>query len=480
MMKLQFLGGAQTVTGSKTLTQFGEHRVLVDCGLFQGLKDLRLKNRDPLPVDPHQIDAVLLTHAHLDHSGYLPLLVREGFRGKIYCSTPTRELARLILHDSAKLLEEDAEYANKRGFSKHHPAAPLYTQADVTQALEYFQPVPPGKWHPLDGGAQFRLSGSGHILGSTFVEVEAEGKHLVFSGDLGRAHPLLYEPPTRIENADYLILESTYGDRNHLESIHEEPAAAKLARIVRETHQRGGQLIIPSFAVGRVQDLLFLLSVMKKEGKIPNLPIYLDSPMGVNATQIFTDFPDWHRLDRSSVDQLCRETQVIESRVESIRVMREAAPAVIIAGSGMIEGGRVLHHLTARLPDERCTVLLVGFQAAGTRGRLLRDGAEELKIHGRYIPVKCHVEELAGLSAHADQSETLEWLHGFRKAPEKVFINHGEPQAADALRVKLGHALGWKCVVPSLNQEYSLGHSGISTGQSATRGKFVEPEAKSA
>lgn len=455
-MRLQFLGGVQTVTGSKTLFQYEKKKLLVDCGLFQGLKDLRLKNRESLPVDPRTIDALLLSHAHLDHSGYIPLLIREGFKGKIYCSAPTRDLAKLILMDSAKLQEEDAEFANRKGFSKHSPAMPLYTHKDVERALEHFQAVPPGKWTSLLGGAQFRISPSGHILGSTFIEIEVDGKRLVFTGDLGRSQPILYDAPRKIEKADYLIVESTYGDRNHFDPAVAESVRAKLARVVRETYQAGGQVIIPSFAIGRVQDLLFLLSVMKKAGTIPDIPIYLDSPMGVNATEIFTEYPDWHRLDRSEVDQLCRATQILESREESIRIMREAKPAVIIAGSGMITGGRVLHHLSARLTDERSTILLVGFQAAGTRGRLLHDGAEELKMHGRYIPVKCRVEELIGLSAHADQSETLEWLRGFREAPVKTFINHGEPQASDTLRVKIRDTLGWSCALPQLNEEFVL------------------------
>jgi len=455
-IKMQFLGGVQTVTGSKTVFQAGKHKILVDCGLFQGLKDLRLKNREPLPIAPRMIDSVLLTHAHLDHCGYLPLLVREGFRGKIYSSSPTRDLAKLILLDSAKIQEEDAEYANYRKFSKHTPAEPLYTQKDVIRTLELFQPMPIGKWHTLPGSIKFRLSPSGHILGSTFIEIEAEGKVTVFSGDLGRMNPVLYDPPTRIEHADFLVVESTYGDRNHLDPAQTEPARAKLARIVRETYERGGQVIIPSFAIGRVQELLFLLSGLKREKLIPELPVYLDSPMGVNATRIFTDYPGWHRLDREEIDRLCSDTQIVETRAESVRVMRDAEPCVIIAGSGMVTGGRVLHHLAARLTDERSTVLLVGYQAAGTRGRLLRDGVGELKMHGRYIPVQCRVEELAGLSAHADQSETIEWLRGFKKAPEKTFINHGEPQGSDALRLKITDTLGWACELPHLNEEFIL------------------------
>lgn len=456
-MKLRFLGGVQTVTGSKTLITAGKHRVLIDCGLFQGLKELRRRNWSPFPVDPRTLSAVILTHAHLDHSGYLPLLVRNGFRGKVYCSAPTRDLAELILEDSARLQEEDADHANRHGYSKHHPARPLYNEDDVKRALSCFEPVPPWKWRDLPGRVRFRLSPSGHILGSTFVEVEVLGKRIAFSGDLGRAHPFLYDPPVSLEQVDYLVLESTYGDRtHHAGSGSERDLKDRLAKVVRETVDRGGQAIIPSFAVGRVQDLLFLFSLLKSEGRLPDVPIYLDSPMGVNATRIFMNYPKWHRLEAEQVDRLASIATILGSRIESGHVKSEGRPAIIIAGGGMLSGGRVLNHLEARLPEERNTILLVGFQAAGTRGRLLKEGISELKMHGQYIPVRCRVEEMGSLSAHADQSETLSWLGRLKRAPKTIYINHGEPQASDALRVKIRDTLGWECEVPHPDQEFEL------------------------
>ncbi len=469
-MKLQFLGGVQTVTGSKTLLTSGKHKILIDCGLFQGIKELRLKNREPFPIDPRFVDSVLLTHAHLDHTGYLPLLVKSGFRGKIYCSAPTRDLAELILEDSAKIQEEDAEYANRHGYSKHHPAQPLYTLIDVKRTLSYFEAVPPNRWHDLPGHIRFKLTPSGHILGSTFIEVEAEGKRVVFSGDLGRSRPLIYPSPTLLETADFLVIESTYGDRTHhplsldLSQTPTDPAnpsldhsiLEKLSQIVQKTFERGGQVIIPSFAIGRIQDLLYLFSKLKAAHRLPDIPIYLDSPMGVNATQIFTDYSKWHRLLPQEIEDLSKIPKILRTQKESIEVMREGQPAVVIAGSGMLSGGRVLHHLEARLSEERNTILLVGFQAAGTRGRLLKDGITELKMHGKYIPVRARVEELGDLSAHADQMETLEWLRGFKSAPNVTFINHGEPQASDALRVKIRDTYGWRCEVPHPFQEFDL------------------------
>lgn len=441
------------MTGSKTLLQTGGHSVLVDCGLFQGLKDLRLRNWGPPPLDPSRVDAIVLTHAHLDHSGYLPVLAKGGFRGPIFGSQPTLALTKLILMDSAKLQEEDADFANRHGYSKHQPAKPLYDQKDVARVLDLFRPTPAGKWTSLPGG-EFRLTPSGHILGSTFVELEVENNRFVFSGDLGRGKPLLYDPPSQIESADYLVLESTYGDRIHRETP--EESREKLGRIVTETVARGGQVIVPSFAIGRVQELLYMLSTLRRERKIPDVPVYLDSPMGTAATGIFGDFPSWHHLATPEVDRMFRETTVLESRADSIRVMREAQPAVVIAGSGMMTGGRVLHHVEARLADPRNTILLVGYQAVGTRGRLLDDGVAELKMHGKYLPVSCAVERLEGLSAHADQFETLNWLAGFRSPPKRTFINHGEPQAADALRLKITDRFGWVCDIPKLDQSFSI------------------------
>jgi metallo-beta-lactamase family protein len=451
-MKLRFLGGVQTVTGSKTLITTGKHRFLVDCGLFQGIKDLRLRNWRKLDVNARELTAVLLTHAHLDHSGYLPLLVKQGFRGRIYCSSPTRDLAEVILLDSAHLQEEDAEFANRAGFSKHHPAEPLYTQKDVKEALSRFHCVGSGDWETLPGGAKFRLLPSGHILGSTFIEFESDDKKVVFSGDLGRQNPLLYPAPTRIDSADCLVLESTYGDRTH----HFADPKAELALAISEAVSKRGQLIIPSFAVGRVQDLLFLLSQLKAESQLPAVPIYLDTPMGMRATEIFESHPNWHSLNRNEVDAMWEVVSVVQSQQQSIEIMRAEGPAIVIAGSGMVSGGRVLHHLANHLSDPKTSVLLVGYQAAGTRGRLLRDGISEIKIHGKYIPVRATIREISGLSAHADQSETLKWLSGFKSHPSMMLINHGEPQASDALRVKVKDVLGWRCEVPAQDQEYEL------------------------
>ncbi|MCM0606281.1 MAG: MBL fold metallo-hydrolase [Xanthomonadaceae bacterium] len=451
-MKIQFLGGVQTVTGSKTLVTYGKHRLLVDCGLFQGVKSLRLNNWKRFPADPREIDSILLTHAHLDHSGYIPLLVKQGFRGSIFCSSATRDLAEIILLDSAKLQEEDADFANEKGYSKHHPANPLYSQKDVKEALKRFDTTGVNRWEKLPGGAQFRLTPSGHILGSTFIELEIEKKLLVFSGDLGRERPLLYPQAERIEKADYLVLESTYGDRTH----HPSDPLTELSKIVFDVHSKKGKLIIPSFAVGRAQDLLFLFSLLKSRSQLPGIPIYLDTPMGIRATEIFESHPNWHTLDRTQMKAMWDVVTVVQSQKQSIDVMRSEESSIVIAGSGMISGGRVLHHLAAHLPDPKNSVLLVGYQAAGTRGRLLKDGISELKIHGRYIPVRASVLEISGLSAHADQAETLNWLRGFKAAPRQTFINHGEPQSSDALRVKMKDELGWESVIPAQEQEFEI------------------------
>ncbi|MBS1960611.1 MAG: MBL fold metallo-hydrolase [Bdellovibrionales bacterium] len=453
-MKLTFLGGAQTVTGSKTLFEYGKTRILVDCGLFQGLKELRLRNWDALPIDASAIDAVVLTHAHLDHSGYLPVLNARGFRGKIYCSAPTRELSRLILLDSAKLSEEDADFANREGYSKHRPALPIYDRKAVQEVMERFHAVPSGKWISIGPEVKIRLSPSGHILGSTFVEIEAGGKRVVFSGDVGRKHPTLYDSPVRLERADTVVVEATYGDRNHLE----ESASIdrRLIEAVRETHSRGGHVLIPAFSVGRVQEILYRLSTLKRRRELPEIPVYLDSPMGIEATRIFTEFPAWHRLEREEVDRLCKTAIAVKSRSESIRIMREDAPAIVIAGSGMLAGGRILHHLAARIGDPRSTVLLVGYQAAGTRGRLLQDGASEVKMHGRYFPVRARIATIPGLSAHGDQSDLLDFVRGFETPPKRIFLNHGEPQALDALRVKIKDTLGQDAVIPHLGERFDL------------------------
>jgi metallo-beta-lactamase family protein len=454
-MEIRFLGGAQTVTGSKTLLTIGGHRLLIDCGLFQGLKELRLKNWNPIPVDPKQIEAVLLTHAHLDHSGALPLLVHQGFRGPIYSSQPTRELAEVILKDSARLQEEDADFANRHGYSKHSPARPLYTLEDAEFALTRFESIPKDRWRETPGRVKFRLLPSSHILGSTFIEIAVKDTRIVFTGDLGRRNPLLYYPPTQIHEADYLILESTYGDRCHSGAS----AIDGLEKVINSTYQKGGHLIIPCFAVGRAQELIYLLWQLRNKKKIPRLPIYLDSPMGEAATRIFRENGNWHRLDPDDVASMCSIVTVLQQQKQSIQAMKSEHPSIVIAGSGMISGGRVLHHLAERLPDSRNSVLLVGYQAPGSRGRLLKDGASELKIHGQYVPVHAEIHEISDLSAHADQNEILSWLKNFTRPPKKVFINHGEAQAADALRVKIRDTLKWECVVAREDEPYTLENS---------------------
>lgn len=462
MMKIQFLGGAGTVTGSKTLITYGKHQVLVDCGLFQGLKQLRLKNWEPFPVDPASISSVLLTHAHLDHSGALPLLVKGGFRGKIYCSAPTRDLSQLILEDSARLHEEDADFANARGFSKHHPARPLYDHTDVARACERMETVGVGHWESLPGGLRYRFWPNGHILGSTWIEAEAEGTRVIFSGDLGRAYPLLYpsgEPP---READYVVVESTYGDRLHHPLGPEDGRAiqAELAEVVLRTAARGGKVLIPSFAVGRTQDVLHLLARLKQENRIPSLPVYLDSPMGSHATDLLTDHPRWHRLTPPEIERLQSVARVVRTRQESMKIMREEGSSIIIAGSGMLTGGRAVHHLASFAPDERHTILLVGYQAPGTRGWALREREPEIKCHGRYFPVRAEVRELPDLSAHADQGEILDWLSRLTRPPRRVFVQHGEPPVCDALRRKIQDALHWEAYAPQLMEEFELESSG--------------------
>ncbi|HRK02186.1 MAG TPA: MBL fold metallo-hydrolase [Oligoflexia bacterium] len=441
---IQFLGGVGTVTGSKFLVSLGSEKILIDCGLFQGLKELRLQNWAEFPIDPRSITAVVLTHAHLDHSGYLPLLVKKGFAGKIYCTPPTRDLSKIILEDSAEIQEEDADYANKKGYSKHDPAKPLYTIEDVRRSLRHFTVVPNSDWFKINDRIKFRFKPNGHILGSAFIELKIGTTKITFSGDMGRKNPIILNPSSSPEKTDFLIVESTYGDRLHPNLS----PARELKRIINETLARKGKLIIPSFAVGRAQDLLHLLSQLRAQNDIPNVPIYLDSPMGIHATDIFMAHSKWHKLKNNEVDALGRIAVMVRKQRNSIEIAEKKQSSIIIAGSGMLSGGRVLHHLEKCLPDERNTVLIVGFQAASTRGRLLKEGIPELKIHGKYIPVHARIEEISGLSAHGDQKEILDWLKQFKTAPKNTFIVHGEPQASDALRVCIQDRLGWNCTIP--------------------------------
>ncbi len=451
-MKIKFLGATNTVTGSRFLLDTGTTRILVDCGLFQGYKYLRQLNWNPLPFSTRDLDAVVLTHAHIDHSGYLPAVTRDGFSGPIYCTRGTARLCHLLLPDSGHLQEEDAAYLNRRGASKHKPARPLYTRQDAVKALQQFVGCDYGESITI-GDLTLRFLRAGHILGSSIIFVECRGKRIVFSGDVGRQQDVLMNPPEPIPLCDYLVLESTYGNRLH----ERKDPRSTLAAIVNKVSQRGGVLLIPSFAVGRAQTLIYLLSSLMESGQIPTLPIFLDSPMAVDASRIFCHFPEEHCLsDRVCSEVFSRVTYVKEVQ-ESIALSDIRYPHIIISASGMATGGRVLHHLKRLLPDEKNTVLFVGYQAGGTRGDRLLDGEEEIKIHGQYVRAKAQVESLDGLSAHADYNEMLDWLQQTPDLqPLKCFLVHGEEKAIDHFRCQIEQHLGWNVVVPIMSQEYRL------------------------
>ncbi len=458
----QFLGGTGTVTGSKYLVRASGHQVLHDCGLFQGPKDLRQRNWAKPPFDAHAIDAVVLSHAHIDHSGYLPLLVRHGFRGPIFCTTGTADLLGVLLPDSAHLQEEEAATANRYGYAKHKPALPLYTVQDAQAALRLIDSRSYGKRFPVTGGLAAIFRRAGHILGSSTVELqvgEADLFRLAFSGDLGRwSRPILRDPDP-VPEADALLVESTYGDRTHPP----DPMDA-LARVVREAAERGGALLVPAFAVGRTQELIWMLRQLEEANRIPSLPVYIDSPMAINVSDIYCRHPEDHALDmKLLMDEkrcplCCKQYHLARAPDESKALNHHSGPLVIVSASGMATGGRILHHLKLRLPDPRTTVLLVGFQSIGTRGRALQEGARTIRIHGQDVPVRAKVETLDGLSAHADREEILRWLSGFRRPPGETYVVHGEPHAAESLADALRTRLGWKARVPRDGETVPLTH----------------------
>ncbi|HEY7193685.1 MAG TPA: MBL fold metallo-hydrolase [Gemmatimonadales bacterium] len=427
---LQFLGGAGTVTGAMYRIHTSAGDILLDCGLFQGLKQLRLRNWSVRVPDAASIAAVVLSHAHIDHVGYLPRLVREGFRGPIYCTAGTADLVSVLLPDCAHLQEEEAERANRRGYSKHRPALPLYTSQDAEAVSPLLQSVPYDTAYSILPGVTGVLRPAGHILGSAIVELALDHRRLVYSGDLGRGGRAMGTQPAAIARADVLLLESTYGDRQH-------PSGGKqdLARVVNDAARRGGALLIPAFAVDRTQEVVALLDQLEAERAIPELPVYLDSPLAIEATEIYA------RRGKFRVPERYRFARTPE---ESRALNELHGPVIIISASGMATGGRVLHHLAMRLPDERTTVLLVGFQSAGTRGRLLADGAREIKMLGQLIPVRAHIEQIDALSAHADRDEILRWLGGFARSPGMTYLVHGEPAAAQALASEITRQLGWR------------------------------------
>jgi metallo-beta-lactamase family protein len=481
-VSLTFLGAARTVTGSKYLLDTGTTKVLIDCGLFQGLKELRERNWQDLPFKPSELHAVVLTHAHLDHCGYLPRLVRNGFGGRVYCTAGTRDLCRIVLPDSGRIQEEDAANANKHGYSKHQPALPLYTETDAFRAVSLLQPVGYERPMPVAPGIEVDFINAGHLLGSAYVRVRKDARTILFGGDLGRFGRPVLPDPTFVEEADYLLVESTYGNRVH----ERDDEGAELAAVVNETLQRGGKIIIPAFAIGRVEELVYWLRRLEEEKRIPVVPVFVDSPMATEALARYTERVneldpelqpeardqkaphdataheprDKRREQAREERRLCafctERFRVIASPAESRQLTASRMPAIVISSSGMATGGRVLHHLKAALPDSRNTVLMVGYQAEGTRGRRLVDGEREVKIHGQMTPVNARVEQIASMSAHADSQEILRWLGAFKSAPKTSFIVHGEPVAMNALNEQIREKLGWVARMPQLHEVVTL------------------------
>jgi len=445
MMQIRFLGAADSVTGSRHLVTMGEQRILLDCGLFQGYKVLRERNWAPLGVPPHEIDAVVLSHAHLDHSGWLPGLVKAGFRGPIYTSPATRDVAEVLLLDSAHLQEEDARRANRHGFSRHDKALPLYTRADARKAIAKMVPLAPGRVRAV-GDVQLQLSPVGHLLGACAVRLARGGESLAFSGDVGRQADLLMPAPQPLMAADVLLVESTYGNRHHPPG---DDAPQRLAQTIRDAVQHGGSVLMPAFAVGRAQALLLVLQRLKRAGEIPaHLPIYLDSPMAIEATALYRQHRRLLRVPQREMAQLCDGVHLVATAAQSQRLVAQRAPKVIISASGMATGGRVLGHLAAMAPDERHHIVFAGFQVGGSRGARLLAGEREVKIHGQYVPVRAQVSALDGFSGHADADELMAWLRTAPRAPRQTFVVHGEPDAADSLRLRIKDQLGWAVRVP--------------------------------
>lgn len=445
-IKVYFLGAARTVTGSKFLIETSQQKILIDCGMFQGLKELREKNWEFLPIDAHTIDVVLLTHGHLDHTGYLPRLVKQGFSGSIIGTAPTLAIAKIILRDSAKIHEEEAERANLEGFSKHSPAIPFYTIEEAEYAIGLFKGIEKDEWIPLSENIKYRFQYNGHIIGATFIELDIFGKIFVFSGDIGRQNDLLLYPPVKPKWADYLFIESTYGDKLHPN----ESVSEKLVELIHQVINQRGNLIIPSFAVERLQTLMFILWKLYKEGRIPNIPIYIDSPMGDNVLSVFRAFPNWHKIPMKEFEAMNNRMNIVKSYKETWETIDNPRTKVVIAGSGMVTGGRVLTYLQQLIDEPSTAVLLVGYQAEGTRGRQLLEGANELKFFGKYHDVKAQIHHIESLSAHADQQGLLDWSSEIKNIPEAVYLVHGESTALDGLRAKLRDTYNWQAHIPEL------------------------------
>ncbi len=444
-VSITFLGAAGTVTGSKYLVRDGSHSLLVDCGLFQGYKLLRERNWQRLPVSTHQIDAVVLTHAHLDHSGYLPLLAREGYTKPIHCTSGTRDLCAILLPDSGHLQEEDAAYLNRHALSRHQPALPLYTRQDAVNCLKQFRTHAFGKAFEPIPGWRVRFSHSGHILGAASVLLEVGGRRILFSGDLGRTDDVLMAPPDAPPAADTVLVESTYGDREHPQADMQQELAPALQRLA----QRGGVAVVPVFAVGRAQSVLHAIQELKNQGHLPAaLPVFLDSPMAVSTTGLFERYPDEHRLNAQQVHALSHCATMVETTDQSKALARRHGPMVILSASGMATGGRVLHHLALYAGDHRNMVIITGHQAPGTRGARIAAGEKSIRIHGQEVAIRAEVVQLTSASAHADAEQTLAWLRRMEHTPTQVFVVHGEMQAADVLRQRIEHKMRWRAAVP--------------------------------
>lgn len=462
MAKLRFMGANRTVTGSRHMLEVDGKKILVDCGMFQGKKENRLKNWDPFPVDPGDVDHLLFTHAHIDHTGYFPRFYRNGFAGNAHCTHASYDLIEILLRDSAFLQEEDAAWANKKGFSKHRPALPLYTTEDAENALKCFVGHHYGESLFIDN-LRIKFKDAGHILGSSFIEIRRKdqdhSRKIVFSGDIGRPEKPLLRPPTQAYNVDYLVLESTYGNRRHEVT---RPPEEALAQIINESVERGGVLVIPAFAVGRTQTLLYVIRDLEDQKKIPELNVFVDSPMGIDALKVFrkhiSDMDLQSRVETFEGKKLFhpKRLKICRSRDESKSINAHKSRSIIISSSGMVTGGRILHHLAARLPDEKNTILFIGYQAEGTRGRAILEGKSEVKFHGRYVPVRAQIESVSGYSGHADYNEILAWLMGFNYAPKKTFLVHGEEKASEAMAEKIRSMFGWKVVIPSFGDTYEI------------------------
>ncbi len=443
-LQITFLGAAKSVTGSKYLLEVGKTKVLVDCGLFQGLYELRRRNWNPLPINPKNIDAVILTHAHLDHSGYLPLLVKNGFRGKIYCTSSTYDLCKILLPDSGFLQEEDARYAKKHHYSKHKNPKPLYTQKDAVATFRYFKLINFDEDIKISDDISFSVIHAGHIIGAGSIIVKAKDKKILFSGDLGRPNSPIVAEPDKIPLVDYIITESTYGDRLHSE----KDPIEELDEIINKTVAKGGKIIIPAFSVGRTQKILYYINKLKNQGRIPDLQVFLDSPMSIKVTSLVEDYEDEEKLKRDEYEDIYKSVKFCVTRDQSKKIFNYPQPAIIISASGMATGGRVLHHIANYGPKPNCTILFAGYQAEGTRGRDLIDGKKEIKMHGQIVKIRAKVEKLSNMSDHADANEIIEWLKSMPGKPKKVFITHGELEASEALAQRIKKELGWETDIP--------------------------------